>query len=121
MPLESRDLASLRDMLGALGKIRRYLDGKTPADLRADEMFQDAVIRQFTVLGEAAARVSPPTREREPGIPWRAVVGLRNVVVHQYDDVDIDELWRAAIDAAPDVERRAEALLRVLEEEEGLE
>lgn len=65
MPPESRDLASLMDMPGALRKIDAYLAGKTLDDLRADELLQDGLIRQFTIFGEAATRLSPCSERYE--------------------------------------------------------
>jgi uncharacterized protein with HEPN domain len=50
---------------------------------------QDAIIRRFTVIGEATKRLSAELRDRHPDIPWRKMAGLRDIVVHEYDDIDI--------------------------------
>lgn len=108
---EERDAASLWDMRKALARILRYTDGRTLADLHDDELLTDGLIRQFTVLGEAASRVSVGLRSRTPEIPWRQIIGLRNIVVHQYDRVILDELWGIVTTQVPTLIRRVEALL----------
>ena len=111
MPPEDRDAASLWDMSKALRKILRYAAGKTIKKLQGDEVLTDALIRQFTVLGEAAGRISPSLRAQHPGIPWRQIVGLRNVIVHQYDRVDLQALWDAVQSDVPTLLRQIETLL----------
>lgn len=56
-------------------------------------MFGLAMTRLLEVVGEAAGRVSSATRERIPAIPWPKVIGLRNRLIHGYDEVDFDVLW----------------------------
>ena len=55
-----------------------------------------AVTHLLRVIGEVASRVSPETRSRHPGIPWKSVIGLRHRVVHDYLDVDLDFVWKVA-------------------------
>jgi uncharacterized protein with HEPN domain len=111
MPPEERDPASLWDMRQALARILRYTGGKTLAELSGDELLTDGVIRQFTILGEAASRISAALRSRTPEIPWQQIVGLRNVVVHQYDRVILEELWGIVTDQVPSLLQRIDALL----------
>ena len=101
MPPEERDPATLWDMLDASRRILRYTAGKTIEDVGTDEILLDALIRQFTILGEAATRISPSFRAQHPEIPWKAIVGMRNVVVHQYDRVLIDTIWDAVTESVP--------------------
>jgi uncharacterized protein with HEPN domain len=110
-PPESRDSAHLWDMRDALLAIGRYLDEVGENGFRRRGMAQDAVIRQLTVLGEAAARVSEPTRTTYRQIPWKRVVGLRNVVVHQYDRVDVDEVWQILEHDCPSLSKQLDAIL----------
>jgi uncharacterized protein with HEPN domain len=62
--------------------------GKTQDDIAADRKLQLALTRLIEIVGEAAARVSPETRLRHPEIPWPAMVGMRNRLIHGYDMVD---------------------------------
>ena len=67
--------------------------GRTRADLDADRIFDLAITRLLEIVGEAAARVSQSTRDQNAQIPWVAISGLRNRLIHGYDDVDFDILW----------------------------
>jgi uncharacterized protein with HEPN domain len=67
--------------------------GRTRADLDRDRPFNLAMTRLLEIVGEAAARVSQATRDRCPQVPWSAISGMRNRLIHGYDDVDFDVLW----------------------------
>ena len=105
---ERDDVVYLADMLGAVRTALRYMHGRSRSDLDADEMLRDAVVRQLEVLGEAAAHVGEATRLRSVDLPWRGIIGMRNVLIHAYHRVDNDEVWAA-------VESELPALLPTLE------
>ena len=60
-----------------------------------------AVVRAIEIIGEAASKVSEETRLSAPAIPWKAIIGMRNRVVHAYFDIDADILWKAAAEEIP--------------------
>ena len=99
----------LADMLAAARTLLRYTDGKSRADLEADELLRDAVLRQLEIFGEAASRVVEGTRLTSPEIPWRGIVGMRNTLIHAYHRVDLDVVWSAVSvelpRILPDIER----------------
>lgn len=88
-------------MLEAIARIESYTEGLTPDGFARSHVVQDGVLRQLTVLGEAANRLSPSTRALEPAIPWSDLIGLRNVIVHQYDKIIPERIWRAATEDCP--------------------
>lgn len=88
-----RDAAALLDILDSARLILRYVEGRTRADLLNDVGLQDQVARRFEIIGEAAGRLSQETRDRLADIPWRSLVGLRNVLIHEYGEVDYAKLW----------------------------
>jgi uncharacterized protein with HEPN domain len=96
MPLNQRDPAYLFDMLEASEKITLYLENKNFEDFLRDEMLQDAVERNLGVIGEAARRISDNLKQEHPEIPWRRIIAQRNVLIHEYDDIDIKEIWEVA-------------------------
>ena len=96
-----RDAAILLDMLISARRALEYVRGKTQNEFLADGALQDMVVRRLEIVGEAAVRVSQETRDSLPGIPWRKVVGLRNVLIHQYFRLDLDRVWEVLQDDLP--------------------
>ncbi len=84
----------LRHILQALERIEQYAGSDRQAFAR-NTMAQDAVMRNFEIIGEAVKRVSEGTRNKEPGVPWRAVAGFRDVLIHDYGSIDLNEVWVA--------------------------
>lgn len=106
-----RDEALALDMLIAARKARAYLGTTGVEDLETTTMLQDAIVRQLTILGEAAARVSDEYRATCPDVPWRDVVGMRNRLVHDYWDTDVGEVWRTVTNDLPRLVDTLEALI----------
>lgn len=79
-------------MLDAVNRILNYT-GSGEQDFRKDRMTQDAVLRNLETLGEAAKRVDEQTRALSSEIPWRKITGLRDVLAHDYLEIDLDLVW----------------------------
>lgn len=77
----------------------------------SDQKTQSAVLHQILILGDAAKRVSPAYQEEHPDIPWRKMSGMRDVVIHAYDRVDLDEVWRTATQAVPETLEQIQPLI----------
>jgi uncharacterized protein with HEPN domain len=69
----------------------------------ADEEKQDAIIRKMEVAGEATKRLSKNLREKYHRIPWRAIAGMRDKLIHDYFDVDLEMVWETATKDIPDL------------------
>ncbi len=89
----SRDDAYLVDILESAKIALEYLAGKSWDVFYEDMQCQDAVLRRIEIIGEAARHISPQTQKKYPQIPWRDLTMLRNLVIHQYDAVDIKQVW----------------------------
>lgn len=111
MPPEERDPAHLWDMREAANAVVGYTKGRTIDEFRRDRTLRDATERQLMTLGEAARRVSEGFRSRHPEIRWQKIIGLRNVLIHNYDVIDYADLWRAVTDHAPELIRQLTSLL----------
>ncbi len=88
-----RDHAYLLDILEAAKLAVSYLADISKDTFLLDTRCQDSVIRRIEIIGEAARRVSLQTRVAYPGIPWSEMVGMRNMMIHHYDDVDLEIVW----------------------------
>jgi uncharacterized protein with HEPN domain len=88
-----RDPESLIDIVTAIQRILRYTDGVSRADLEANDEKLSAILYQISIIGEATKRLSPTFRDAHPEIPWREIAGMRNVIVHEYDQLDLDVIW----------------------------
>lgn len=87
------DTVRLRHMLDSAREAVDLSQGRSRDDLDADRLYNLAMIRLVEVIGEAAAGVSEVTRTAHPRIPWPEMVGVRNRLIHGYDQVDFDILW----------------------------
>ena len=87
------DIPYLKHIRGALTRIEEFTAGMEHKDFVADVKTQDAVVREFTVVGEAAKRLSTGLRQKHPVVPWRRLAGVRDVLIHKYFEVDLEEVW----------------------------
>ena len=93
--------ARFEDILEAVHRIQRYTNGVTSEQFAANELLIDAVVRNLTVIGEAARGVPADVEARHPELPWFEMRGLRNLVVHEYFGVDVAILWQTVHDDLP--------------------
>lgn len=105
----------LAHILECIQKIERFTaDGKNR--FLGDVMVQDAVLRNFEVIGEAAKRLDDAYRAAHPEIPWRALAGLRDVLIHQYEGVDLEGVWAIVENELPGLKQAITALLPPLDQ-----
>src|SRR3954454_9915632 len=97
------DTIRLRHMIEAAETARQFIDGRQRSDLDNDVMLRFAVVRAVEIIGEAASKVSAETRSATPSVPWIAIAGMRNRLIHAYFDVDNDILWKTVTEEIPDL------------------
>jgi uncharacterized protein with HEPN domain len=98
-------------MYDSIKAIQKYTFGVSRADFMASSEKQDAVIRRLGVIGEAANRLADDFRSHYPEIPWSGIVGLRNVLIHEYDSIDLDRFWETVVKNIPELERQIRKIL----------
>jgi uncharacterized protein with HEPN domain len=96
-----RDLQSLLDMLQSAQIVIDYTTGRSRQDLATNLQLQDATIRRLLIIGEASKRVSETTKQSLTTIPWAAISGMRNRLVHEYDEIDLDVVWETIVNSLP--------------------
>ncbi len=91
-------------------RIMRFISRGREAFMASEEL-QDAVIRNVEVIGEAAKRVSPGSRERMATLDWKSICGMRDVLIHDYIGVDLESVWNVAYLRIPELEAVLERFL----------
>jgi uncharacterized protein with HEPN domain len=103
------DMSRLWDMLDAARTAVEFTQELRFEDFVRDRKTRNAVERNLEIIGEAARFVSPETRESYPDIPWRSMIGLRNVLAHEYGEIRYEILWTI-------ISKKLTPLIRQLEE-----
>jgi uncharacterized protein with HEPN domain len=106
-----RDDATLLDIVNAAHLIQTFIQDMTQEAFLGDLKTQSAVLHQITVIGEAVKRLSQAFRERHPILPWSLMAGMRDHLIHGYDAIDLDEVWKTATCDMPEVLIKIEPLL----------
>lgn len=96
-----RDALRLQDIIEAAEVLAGYLRDLDQEKFLAGGLAQDAILRQLTVVGEAAFKLSPELRERHTQVPWVKIAGFRHRVVHDYFGLDLDAVWIIATREVP--------------------
>ena len=109
---------TLRDDSGRMQDVLEYsreavamCRGRARADLDRDRMLNLAVVRLLTIIGEAAGRITQEKRAQSPEIPWPRIVGMRNRLIHGYEEVDLDVVWDVVTDDLPPLIAALERIL----------
>ena len=105
------DRIRLRHMIDAATEALSFVRGRQQSDLAGDRQFSLAVIKEIEIIGEAASKISIETREQYPNVPWAAIVGMRNRLIHAYAEVDLEVIWAAVSVDLPDPLKTLKAIL----------
>jgi uncharacterized protein with HEPN domain len=114
--MQPRDASAVLDMCEFCRRVIEYARGRTFEEFVNQTQLQDSILHPLVLIGEAASRVSSDARSSLPEVPWSKVVGMRNIVVHAYDSVDLELVWVTVTDSIPAL---LEQLLPSLAPEDG--
>ncbi|HAT15235.1 MAG TPA: hypothetical protein DCS91_18155 [Microcoleaceae bacterium UBA11344] len=89
----SRDKASLLDIVSAIRRVLQFAEEIDKSALEINEEKQSAIFYQVIVMGEAVKRLSAEFRSQHSEVPWREIAGMRDILTHHYDRVNLDTLW----------------------------
>lgn len=104
------DRERLLDILEAIERIERYAS-QGRAAFEREELLQTWVVHHIQIIGEAARKLSEALRTQHPDVPWPAIIAMRNIVVHDYFGVDVEEVWAAVERDLPALKHKIQAIL----------
>jgi uncharacterized protein with HEPN domain len=100
----------VHDIRSAIARIGEYsVEGKSR--FLGDTKTQDAILYQLAIIGEAAAKLPRSMREAHPRIPWKAIIGMRNIIIHEYSGISMELVWATI---RKDLPKLAMALARIV-------
>lgn len=105
------DMTRLRHMIEAAEEALGFAAPKKREDLDRDRMLALALIKAIEIIGEAASKISPELRERHPQVPWQAILGMCNKLVHAYFVIDLDVVWRTTINELQPLIKQLERII----------
>ena len=106
-----RDVERLRDVLEAIDRIQQQAAKGRPA-FDGEPLLQVWVIHHLEIIGEACRGLSAQLRDRHPAVPWAAIIGMRNILVHDYFGLNLEEVWAAVERDLPSLKQQIQAILK---------
>ncbi len=105
----------MKHIVDAAARVEDFTRGMMRKDFLKDTKTQSAVIKELMVIGEATKRLSFGLKQKHPDIPWEDIAGARDVFVHRYFEVKLDEIWNTVEKDIPQLRRAIEGILAGLE------
>lgn len=107
------DREKLQDILEAIERIDRYAVQGRPA-FEQNELIQTWITQNLQIVGEASRSLSSAIREQYPAIPWTNMIGMRNILTHNYFEIDLDIVWAVVEQELPSLKQSVASILRSL-------
>lgn len=107
----------VEDILQSMNKIERYIKGLAYETFAENELVVDGVIRNLEIIGEASRNIPQNLRKKHPAIPWNRMIGLRNIVIHEYHGIDLSIIWQIVTKNIPETKPKIVAMLKSLNNE----
>ena len=109
--MEKDNMLYLGHIRDAIVKIEKYATTTSRAGLESNDMAYDAIVREIEIMGEATKHLSENFRDLEQGIPWNLIVATRNKLIHEYTDVNLDQVWDTIQNDLPELKQVIEKYL----------
>lgn len=102
----------INDIISSIKKIGEYIENLSYQEFIEDTKTVDAVLRNLEIIGEASRNIGEDARKKFPNIPWRRMIGLRNIVSHAYFGVDLELIWEIVSKNLPGLEAKIKNMLK---------
>jgi uncharacterized protein with HEPN domain len=111
-PADRKYSLYIEDMVISIKRIEEYIDNKDFSEFKKSYMIVDAVVRNFEIIGEAAKNISLEIQLKYPEVPWKKMVGLRNLISHEYFGIDYEMIWEITKKSLPQNKSDLEKILK---------
>jgi len=102
----------LEDIVNSCDKISTYITDLNSESFKSDNKTVDAVVRNIEIIGEAASKVTEDVRNKHQDIEWKAIIGMRNILIHEYFGVDVEQVWLTATEEIPSLRNKVSEILQ---------
>lgn len=102
-------------ILESIQLIENYAYDLTLQEFQKNRALQDAIIRRLEIIGEAVKNLGGPFKTKYPEIPWKSMAGMRDILIHEYFDIDLSLTWSVVKRELPSIKKRLEQILESLE------
>ena len=110
------NLLHLDSILECIDHVRKYIGNMTAEELRLNEAVRDAVIFRVALIGEAASHLSDDLKDKYSHIPWSDIVGMRNILIHDYEGIDDVRVWDVITEHLGPLKEAAENMIKELDQ-----
>lgn len=108
-----RDLNRLEDILEGTVDIANFMEGLNFELFVAERERRYSILHALAIIGEASHHVSPELQSRHENIPWRSIVGFRHRVIHGYGSLNLELVWKSAVELVPELQKQIRAVLAI--------
>lgn len=108
--MQKDPLIYLNDILFSIDLITQYVEGLSLASFEENYGAQDMILRRLEIIAIAAKKLPAEIRTSNPTIPWKSIIGLRNIIAHSYDEINLAEVWEIISNHLPETKKQIEAI-----------
>lgn len=105
------DIIYIYHIRDSINKIYEYTESISEEVFKSKSIYQDSVIRQIEIIGEAASKLSNSFKEKHPDIPWKNIIGMRNKLIHDYFGIDINAVWKTVTSDIPVLKKEIKLII----------
>ena len=104
--ISDRDLSALEDILYSIKLLEKYSHDLSEDEFYQSQEKQDLIVHRLEIIGEASKRLSEKTINKYPEIPWKEMKGMRDVLIHQYDNIMLRTVWNVLNERIPEIKEK---------------